>query len=335
MHALPEPTLSDFVTHQNARKNLFTAGPASLLVENLTSLQPCFGRGDQQYQQIEDRVMANLRAMTGHQHLVRLQGSATLALEIALRNFLTGRVLVVNSGFYAQRLLEMALAIRGPARDDGGISEVHSLSLDEITTFDGRADWVVACYTETSAGLRLPITDLHALARRTGAQLLVDSTASIGLEPGHEQADVIAYSSCKGLFGLTGAAFIGSHRLPQRPVQSFYLNHTTHRERRITGPYHAILSLADVLPRHEEFRYSVMANKQRCLALMKEHLCVPSQWQPLLCTRLNRRVRALDPRSILYESRLPQAGSIICHLGEVHLGLQARGAILDDLEVLA
>ena len=35
---------------------------------------------------------------------------------------------------------------------------------------------------------------------------MLDATASIGLESGHEQAEILAYSSCKGLFGLTGAA---------------------------------------------------------------------------------------------------------------------------------
>ena len=39
-------SIEDFVAGQNARKLLFTAGPASLLPENLTGLRPCFGRGD-------------------------------------------------------------------------------------------------------------------------------------------------------------------------------------------------------------------------------------------------------------------------------------------------
>ena len=34
---------------------------------------------------------------------------------------------------------------------------------------------------------------------------MLDATGSIGLERYHELADVISFSSCKGLFGLTGA----------------------------------------------------------------------------------------------------------------------------------
>ena len=44
--------------------------------------------------------------------------------------------------------------------------------------------------------------------RKLKAKLLLDATGSIGLEPDHNLADTIAFSSCKGLFGLTGASFI-------------------------------------------------------------------------------------------------------------------------------
>ena len=35
------------------------------------------------------------------------------------------------------------------------------------------------------------------------AQNYFDATASIGLEENHDLADLLAFSSCKGLFGLT------------------------------------------------------------------------------------------------------------------------------------
>jgi len=330
MHDETRAALETFVKGQNARKHLFTAGPASLLVENLSSLSPCFGRGDQENQEVEDRVMASLRLISGHEYLIRLQGSATLALEIAIQNFIEGRVVVVNSGYYSDRLLCMAAKCSGSAQSK---LDVHELKIDQIGTVDGKADWVVACYTETSAGLKLPIQDLRRLADRLGAKLMLDATASIGLEQGHELADVVAYSSCKGLFGLTGAAFIASHELPSVEVDSFYLGYYTHREKRVTGPYHAILSLADVLPRLNEIRQSVLVNKQRCLEIMKDYLCVPESWQPQLCTRVTRTVHARTAKSILYASRLKQEGSIICHLGEAHLGAEATGAILEELEL--
>ena len=41
----------------NNNKILFTAGPASLLHENLSSIKPCFGRGDKEYLSVEKFVL--------------------------------------------------------------------------------------------------------------------------------------------------------------------------------------------------------------------------------------------------------------------------------------
>ena len=38
--------LEKFIQGKNKEKKLFTPGPASLLKENISSIQPCFGRGD-------------------------------------------------------------------------------------------------------------------------------------------------------------------------------------------------------------------------------------------------------------------------------------------------
>src|SRR5215831_3732846 len=84
------------------RKAILTPGPGSLLPENLLGIVPCFGRGDPEYQVIESRVLASLRKMTGHDRIARMQGSASLALEIATRNFVVGRTLLTDTGYYAQ-----------------------------------------------------------------------------------------------------------------------------------------------------------------------------------------------------------------------------------------
>ena len=45
-------TVKNFIENKNIKKRLFTPGPASLLYENITSIEPCFGRGDYQYEKI-------------------------------------------------------------------------------------------------------------------------------------------------------------------------------------------------------------------------------------------------------------------------------------------
>jgi aspartate aminotransferase-like enzyme len=322
-------TVAQLVARRNAAKYLFTAGPASLLPENLTGLRPCFGRGDRDYLEIEAGVLDALKALTRHAHVARLQGSASLALEVASLNFLSGRVLVISTGYYSDRLIALAESAK---RRTGCIASVTVVEWPKMRTVDGGHDWVVACYTETSNGLRLPIDDLADLARRSGARLMLDATASIGLEDGHSNADVIAYSSCKGLFGLSGAAFIAFNELPRQAPDSFYLNLDNHLERRMTGPYHAIASLADVLPRHADFKAAVVRNKGVFTDAFRKSLTRPNDLQPLLCTQVSCRITSNDPRAVLYASRGNDSGSVVCHLGEAHLGRDAKGDILKVLD---
>jgi 2-aminoethylphosphonate-pyruvate transaminase len=327
-----ERSIDRFVAEQNDRKLLFTAGPASLLPENITGLRPCFGRGDADYAKIEEQVLGALKTMTGHENIVRMQGSASLALEIAALNFLHGRVLVVSTGYYSDRLKWLADCA---LRRTNAVKEVVSVDWKSLEGASGRFDWVLACYTETSCGLKLPIGSLKSIAMRLGASLMLDATASIGLEVGHHEADVIAYSSCKGLFGLTGASFIAFNGSASVDVDSFYLKLGTHQEKLMTGPYHSICSLSDVLPKHEDFRAAVVENKQVFASRMRDHLTVSDSHQPLLCTHVDCEIKSRDPRAILYRSRGPVGGSVVCHLGEVHLGRAAHAAILEGLELPA
>ncbi len=322
--------IDTFVTEQNKRKILFTAGPPSLLPENLTGLRPCFGRGDDDYTKVEEQVLGTLKTMTGHQHIIRMQGSASLALEIMALNFLYGRVLIVSTGYYSDRLKWLA---DSAMRHTGEVKEVVSVSWNNPELVTGYFDWIFASYTETSCGLKLPIETLSKLAKQTGARLMLDATASIGLEHGHELAEVIGYSSCKGLFGLTGASFIAFNEPPSVEVDSFYLRLDTHANKLMTGPYHAICSLVDVLPKHDDFRAAVVEDKNVFLRRMKDYLTLPNPYQPLLCTHVNCEIKSSDPRAILYKPRSNVGGSVVCHLGEVYLGRAAQGGILDALEI--
>ncbi|MBW0181074.1 MAG: hypothetical protein KXJ50_08415 [Vulcanococcus sp.] len=326
-----EKSIDCFVASRNSAKLIFTAGPAALLPENITGLRPCFGRGDSDYAGVEESVIKALRQMSGHVNVVRMQGSASLALEIMALNFLYGRVLVIQTGYYSQRLHLLALSAMQRQNE---ITEVHMTEWERLDNIEGTFDWIFACYTETSCGLKLPIQMLRAASDRLKARLMLDATASIGLETQHELADVIGYSSCKGLFGLTGAAFVAFHEAPTVEVDSFYLNISNHSSKLMTGPYHAIASLHDVLTQHDIFRETVEANKRAIMNRMNPYLTQPPSRQPFLCTHLSCKIVSKDNRAVLYIPRTEMGGSVICHLGEVHLGREAHGDILSTLEIL-
>jgi cytidyltransferase-like protein len=313
------------------RKALFTPGPGSLTAENLLGLDPCFGRGDPAYQVIEDRVLLRLRKISGHSKIARLQGSASLALEIAIRNFASGRVLVINTGYYADRLVTFCNDAKAP----GVISQVDVLPYAARSAAHGPYDWLITVYTETSTALRNDIRAMKVLADRVGARLMVDATGSIGLEDHHELADVIAYSSCKGLFGLTGAAFVAYNDKPEVEESSFFLNLANHIDRKMTGPYHSICSLDRVLERHGDFRSGVKIGKHVFSSRYADRLLRQPDEQPLLCTLIRGSILPLDEEVVLYQPRSVDPGtSVVCHLGEGHLERNARGEIYSRVEVV-
>ncbi len=320
----------DLVSEVNSNKPIFTAGPASLMYENIVGLNNCFGRGDDDYDETESTVLKLLLKMSGHSKIARLQGSASLALEIMITNFVYGKVLIVNSGYYSDRLYGMCLSAQ---KQYGNILEISHVDWTKIDEVNGNYDWIISCYTETSNGILIPIDKLKSLSVRTNGKLMLDATASIGLETNHDLSDVIAYSSCKGLFGLTGASFIAFNEMPSNQIDSFYLSILSHLEKKMTGPYHSICSLLHVLKDHENFKEAVIENKERFLQMASDWLVQPRKFQPNLCTYTTANVRAMNSNTILYYPRSIETGSVVCHLGEVHLGKDAKGEIYKNIEV--
>ena len=326
---MTEKTIKAFVAEQN-QKRLLTPGPAALCEANVAGLAPFFGRGDAAYDMLETEVLDNLKKLSGHVHVARFQGSATLAIEVAVRNFFGGRVVVINSGYYAERLWSFCETLKAVGR----IDHLDVTSVNNIGEIHGTYDWVAACYVETSCALKLDIDALHSLKTRTGAKLFLDATASIGLEDKHDLADVIAYSSCKGLFGLTGACFVAFNDMPETQETSFYLNLYTHLEKKTTGPYHILGSMRGILRDYAAYRQAVLNNKAAFMKGFADYLTLPTYQQPLLCTHIACHLEVEEGDYVFYTPRSPLRGSIICHLGEVHLKDKAQGDIFQGLKIV-
>ena len=62
--------IEQFVYQQNKDKIIFTAGPASLLKENILNLNPCFGRGDKEYILKEKYVLNKILKLCGQKKLL-------------------------------------------------------------------------------------------------------------------------------------------------------------------------------------------------------------------------------------------------------------------------
>ena len=304
----------------NNQKLMLTPGPASILNENLLGLKPLFGRGDPSYQTLSNEVISWIKDLSGQDDVIVAQGSATFALEMAAKTFVHGKVLVLSTGFYSDRLIELL-----PTHCQ--VTKIDYAELDQVT---GQFDWLMCAYTETSKAFKVDLLKVRSKANKLKACLYVDATGSIGLEDDHGAADVIGFSSCKGLFGLAGACFV-AHKstLSMNEVTGVYQQIKTHKQHLVTGPYHALASLHAVIPRHSILRDRVRSSKEKILNECVDYV-LRSDHQPMLCTYLLAEVVGTDDEVILYQPRSGLPGSIICHLGEVH---KASVDILDRIQI--
>ena len=322
--------IKKIINQINHSTKLFTPGPASLILENLTGLRPCFGRGDDKYEKIEKRVLKSILKISGHKNIARLQGAASFALEIMICNFLFGNILIIKTGVYSDRLKYMSDTSKKKYKN---IKKIDYINFKEINNIYKKYDWIIACPVETSIGYKIPILELFKLKKRCKSKLALDATASIGLEENHELSDLAAFSSCKGLFGLTGGSFITFNEEPNNKIDEFNFNISNHLQKKMTGPYHAICSLDGVLKDYKNFSYAVRLNKIKFTERFKNYLYYPKENQPKLCTLINKKIKSLNKNVVLYQSRANIDGSVVCHLGEVHLKKKAKGKIIDFIKI--
>jgi 2-aminoethylphosphonate-pyruvate transaminase len=291
----------------NNQKLMLTPGPAVVLHENLEYLKPLFGRGDDEYTAMSDSVINWIKELSGQDEVIMAQGSSTFALELAMHSFVDGNILLISTGYYSDRLERLL--------PDG--CKVTICHYQDIGKIDEKFDWVLCAYTETSVAFKVDLIAVKSMSDKCEAKLYLDATGSIGLECNHGLADVMAFSSCKGLFGLTGGCFVAyKHDLTPKPNELFYFNLETQAKKMITGPYHAIASLYGVMRKHAKLRDRVI-NSKKAVIDKWPHLARRDN-QPLLCTYLEGQILPKDENIILYTPRSKLSGSVICHFGEIH-----------------
>jgi hypothetical protein len=148
--------------------------------------------------------------------------------------------------------------------------------------------------------------------------MFIDATASIGIEENHGLADVVSFSSCKSLFGFTGACFVGYSLKHTNDVCSFMLDIKSHINKKMTGPNSTIQSLDYVMKNYSKFKKSVILNKKDFMKKYKDLTIYDKINQPNICTYIDTKVHK-KKNLILYEPRIKTNGSLIFHLGASHL----------------
>lgn len=301
-------------------KNIFlTPGPGAIHHESLKHIGPCFGRGDPVFEDVYNKVHSWVRTMSEQDELVISQGSSTFSIEMAIKSMpVKEKILIIDSGYYASRLATLA--------ELAGFNEVDVVKDEEKHLIEGNYNWVCGTYVETSVGVKNDIHEYRAIADKVGAKLFLDSTASIGLESGHGVADCIAFSSCKGLLGLTGASFLAFKKDANllEKTDSWYQSISTHRNRMMTGPYHTLQSLYGIMDNHKDMVKAIVATKKQFMEKVdnsdNHQLVTDSNSEPLICTKIKGISKSLYPEgTIHYAPRVLQDGySIVCHFSELY-----------------
>ena len=297
------------ISKRNRNKLMLTPGPSSICAAAIKHIEPVFGRGDEDYEEIYYEVTEWIKSLCGQDEVISLIGSATLAIEIAIINFLSGDILVIDTGFYSKRIYEII----------SKYNNVDLINFNDIDKIYKKYDWIAACFTETSRGYKFNLESLSRLKSKTKANLFLDATGSIGLEDGHGIADLLAFSSCKGLLGLTGAAFIGKKsklKINNLSNIPYYLNYKVHKERLVTGPYHVIQGLSNIKDIHSSLYENIKLFNNEFLNKYSDLLVWHLDNQPKLCTLVKANLeRGLDRKVVFYKSRdMLKNESIICHL---------------------
>ena len=102
--------------------------------ENILSIQPCFGRGDETYEKLENKVLNKIKKYLAILLLLRMQGSASFALEVMISNFIFGLILIIKTGVYSDRLYSMSKSSMRLYKYIKKIEYVDYKHLDDISS---------------------------------------------------------------------------------------------------------------------------------------------------------------------------------------------------------
>jgi 2-aminoethylphosphonate-pyruvate transaminase len=218
---------------------------------------------------------------------VPLQGVGNTANEATLGTLVPRdrRLLIVNNGFYGERLQQIAGAIGVPFATLAlpWTEPVTAERLDAALAADPEISHVVVCHVDTGTGLLNPIEALAEVAKSRGVALIVDAIASFGGLPIDAEAldlEAVVASPNKWLEGLPGIGIVVAKRAALAAAagraHSFCLDlnrqwrgFESDGRWRFTPPAQALAALVAALRQHAEegqaARFERVRRNWRCL----------------------------------------------------------------------
>ena len=280
-------------------------GPGAVIPEWINSQKEYFGRGDNEYKKLKKETLRWLCKVSAKDNIVPVPGAATTAGYLSFVNFLENKILVINTGYYSLRWKNLAKELF-PSKN------LYFCEYEDIESYKRKVDWIVFVYVETSECKNFDIKKVKKKKKKLGAKLLVDATASIGLEKNHNIADVMFFSSCKGLLGPTGLGFIGyNNKIKINKPKNFYTDLNTHKNSMYTLGYNCMCALNQIAKKHGEYVKKIRFTRN---LILKYSLNKPN---PIIGLDLNFKIKNKKKfkNVIFYQPRGKKANQLVFFLG--------------------
>lgn len=182
---------------------LFGAGPSAVAPAAHAALQkPVLGHLDPYFLTIKDDLMQKLRAIfhTHNTMTLSLPGTGSSGMEACFVNLVEpgDRVLVLNNGFFCQRMVEVARRLGAHVTSlDAAWGQPILPETVKTRLENDQYDIVATVLAETSTGVATSVADMGKHVRDHGALLIMDCVTGLGGMPVRvDQWHVDAAYSC-------------------------------------------------------------------------------------------------------------------------------------------
>ncbi len=222
---------------------LMIPGPVEVSPEVLEEMsRPLAAHYGGKWTAFYNETLGLLRQIFGTRgEIILFPGSGSAGLDAALGStlFPDGTVLIVQNGFFGERLEEIARTYTPNVRTvKFPLGRPVELALIEEELKQGAFNLVAAVHCETSTGILNPIKEIGELCKQYDTLFMVDAVSSLAIEPLAMDKWGIAIcvsASQKGLefppgLGIVAVGAKGWKRIEQVRSPGWYLNLTVWRE---------------------------------------------------------------------------------------------------------
>ncbi|MDC3040116.1 aminotransferase class V-fold PLP-dependent enzyme [Candidatus Pelagibacter sp.] len=309
---------------RNTNRITFCPGPGAKLQEWSTYQNEFFGRGDPHYQMIKKKTLNWIKKKTGQDEIIPIAGSGTTAAIVSINSFLSGNVLVINTGYYSKRWIDYI-------KNSSLKINLDTISYDEFIRkkIKKKYKWILFVYVETANCRKYDIIKVNNKKKSMNCKLMLDATASIGLEDKHNLADVIFFSSCKGLLGPTGLGFVAfKKKINYIKSKDLWFNLETHKNSKYTLGYNCIASLYGVSKKHFLYKKKILYAQKILSDQTLKKFSIPKIGIPLK-VKLKKSIKK-NKNLIFYNPRENPGYDVLFFLGIIKFNFNQIKSILKN-----